>query len=129
MIGDKQYWNKGLGAEAKQLLLYHGFYELGLIRIWSEFLIINLRSIQHAEKCGYKKEGVLRKACFKNGQYEDLVVMSIIEDEFISMLNKLTPYYRNIMSITLSNLFLMTISYKTIVHYGFSGWVRPEQLI
>lgn len=34
------------------------------------------------EKCGYSEEGVKRKAVFKNGQYQDQILVSILKDDF-----------------------------------------------
>jgi len=34
------------------------------------------------EKVGFKEEGIMREAIFRNGVYHDYVVMSILEDEY-----------------------------------------------
>ncbi|MDY0385789.1 MAG: GNAT family protein [Methanolobus sp.] len=86
IIGDKIYWGKGIGSEATLLMLHHAFYELGMIRVYSKQLHRNHSSIRLHEKCGFKKEGVLRKAVFKIGEYQDLSLMSILREDYDEML-------------------------------------------
>ena len=59
------------------LMLYHGFYVLGLERIEARQLCYNKGSIKVHENV-VKTEGILRKAVFKNGEYRDLNLMSVI---------------------------------------------------
>ncbi len=88
MIGVPECWGKGYGTEATMLLLYHAFMVMGLQRVEARQLTDNIASISINEKMGYKKEGVLRKAVFKNGEYQDLNLMSIIRDDFDKVLEK-----------------------------------------
>ena len=82
LLGDKRYWGQGIGTEATLLMLHHAFYELGMVRVSSRQLLTNTASIKLHEKCGFKHEGVLRKAVFKNGEYRDLNIMAILRDDF-----------------------------------------------
>lgn len=88
MIGDKSYWGKGIAKEAISLILHYAFMDLGLIRVEGIYLTKNLASINAAKKCGFKEEGILRKAVFKNGDYQDLKIMSIIREDFDELYNK-----------------------------------------
>jgi len=88
LIGEKEYWGKGFAKEATMLMLYHGFYVLGLERIEARQLSHNKASIKVNEKCGFKTEGILRKAVFKNGEYRDLNLMSVIREDFDAILTK-----------------------------------------
>ena len=90
IIGDKNYWGKGLGSEATLLMLHHAFYELGMIRVYSKQLLSNHSSIRLHDKCGFKNEGILRKAVFKNGEYQDLNLMSILRDDYDNMVTSET---------------------------------------
>lgn len=85
MIGNKKYWNGGYGTEAINLLTEHCFNERGMERIWGAILESNLASQKMGLKCGYKVEGVLRNSVFKNGRYHNLVVMSMLRDEFLNL--------------------------------------------
>lgn len=87
LIGEKKYWNKGFGKEITMLILYHAFYVLGLQRIESRQLLSNIGSIKALEKCGYVNEGILRKAVFKDGKYQDLNLMSAIREDFDAILS------------------------------------------
>lgn len=82
MIGSKEHWGKGLGTEARILLLDFAFRERGFNRIWAEILENNVASIKMLEKCGYKREGLLRSSIYKNGKFHNQVIMSILRDEF-----------------------------------------------
>lgn len=82
MIGDKSYWNQGYGTEAVRLLVKHGFDTLNLHRIYLRVLENNPRAIRAYEKAGFTHEGRQRQADYKNGRYLDLLVMSILKEEF-----------------------------------------------
>jgi len=89
LIGEKQYWSKGFGTEVSFLILFHAFIVLGLERIESRQLLSNIGSIKSLKKCGYKQEGVLRNAIFKDGSYKDLNLMSVIREDFDKIMNEL----------------------------------------
>jgi RimJ/RimL family protein N-acetyltransferase len=78
MIGDKDFWNKGLGREATRLMLKHGFEDLNLNRIYLQVFAENLRGIKAYLAAGFVKEGILRQAMYKNGKYNDIVLMSVL---------------------------------------------------
>jgi diamine N-acetyltransferase len=82
MIGDKTYWNQGYGTEAVRLLVKHGFNTLNLNRIFLHVFDTNPRAIRAYEKAGFVHEGRLRQAEYKNGEYIDVLLMSILKDEF-----------------------------------------------
>ena len=71
-----------MGSEALVLLLKYGFKTLGLNRIASSALITNKISIKSNIKIGMKKEGILRKASFKNGKYIDRVQLSMLKTDY-----------------------------------------------
>ena len=86
LIGNKDYWSGGFGTDASLLMLHHAFYDLGLERIESRVLLENKASIRVLEKCGYKTEGILRKAIFKNGKLQDLNLVSVLREDFDEVL-------------------------------------------
>ena len=81
-IGQKSFWNQGYGREAAQLTLKHGFEDLNLNRIFLYVFETNLRGIASYKAAGFVQEGVLREAIFKNGRYENVLVMSILHSEW-----------------------------------------------
>lgn len=56
-IGEKEYWGKGYGTEAKMLLLDFAFNTLDLYAVLSYVMAHNDRSISYAKKCGYEEVG------------------------------------------------------------------------
>jgi RimJ/RimL family protein N-acetyltransferase len=81
-IGEKDYWNKGYGTEAVRLLAKYGFTTLNLHRIFLRVLETNSRAIRAYEKAGFTHEVRYRQAEFRNGKYIDMLLMSLLKDEF-----------------------------------------------
>ena len=81
-IGDKDFWNQGYGTEAVRLLAHYGFSTLNLHRIFLRVLETNPRAIHAYEKAGFIHEGRLRRAEFRKGKFIDMLVMSMLQDEF-----------------------------------------------
>jgi RimJ/RimL family protein N-acetyltransferase len=88
-IGEKEYWGKGHGTEAAQLIIRYGFEQLNLHRIASAVYSFNERSLKMHRKLGFIEEGIRRKAVFKNGQYWDMVEFGILVDEWKASLTDL----------------------------------------
>lgn len=85
VLGEKEFWGQGYGAEAIVLFLNYCFRILNLRRISLEVHEYNERAIKCYEKVGFQKEGRVRRSVFKNGQYVDEYVMAILKDEFYEM--------------------------------------------
>ena len=90
LIGEKDYWGKGYGTEAKLLLLKHAFDTLGLEKICSTVLSTNPRSKAYLEKTGYQEEGCLRRHQLVNGVKVDLFIMALFREDFIPVWKKYT---------------------------------------
>lgn len=82
MIGDKSVWNQGYGTEVMRLLLRHGFGTLNLNRVYLRVYAENKRAIRTYEKVGFVHEGRLRQAQYKNGLYGDVMLMSVLREEW-----------------------------------------------
>jgi RimJ/RimL family protein N-acetyltransferase len=82
VIGKKEYWDKGYGTDAMMAMLDFGFNQMNLHRIYLRVFEFNHRGIRSYEKCGFKREGVLRHDRYKEGQYYDTVMMGILKEEF-----------------------------------------------
>jgi RimJ/RimL family protein N-acetyltransferase len=81
-IGEKAYWNRGYGTRAMQLLLKHGFETLNLNRIALRVFANNPRAIRCYEKAGFVHEGRLRQAHYHEGEYVDILWMSVLRHEW-----------------------------------------------
>lgn len=82
-IGEKEYWSQGFGREATRLMLYHGFNDLNLNRIYLHVFETNLRAIRAYEAAGFVREGMLRQAVYKNGRYMNLILMSVLHSDWV----------------------------------------------
>lgn len=78
----REYSSKGIGFDAAMTRTKFAFEELNLIRLESNILAHNVVSQRLALKVGYKLEGIRHKAVYKNGQYHDVFVYSILRDEY-----------------------------------------------
>lgn len=84
LIGEQAYWGQGYATEAYLQLIEYAFNERGLHRLTAHILESNIASQKMHSKCGFKQEGVLRESVFKNGRWQNQVVMSLLEDEYRS---------------------------------------------
>jgi len=86
-IGEKEYWGQGYGTEAIKLFLRYLFVDKQLHKVAVTVSDFNKRAIRAYEKCGFRKDGVLRDNAIVNGKFIDHIVMSILEDECKQMLD------------------------------------------
>jgi len=82
VIGDKNYWGKGLGYEAELLAIHYSFRHLKLHRVLGGALENNPASIAVVNKIGFHHDGTSRDEYFADGMYYDFHRYSILEDEF-----------------------------------------------
>jgi RimJ/RimL family protein N-acetyltransferase len=81
-IGEKSCWNKGYGTEVMRILLRTGFETLNLNRIFLRVDEANKGGIRAYEKAGFIHEGRFRQGVFQNGEYRDLLYMSVLRSEW-----------------------------------------------
>lgn len=81
IIGEKGFHGRGYGKEAKYILARHGFQTLNLHRIFVGLHADNIAERRANEWVGFQVEGTLRQAMFKDGQYHDRIIMSILPQE------------------------------------------------
>jgi diamine N-acetyltransferase len=81
-IGEKSYWNKGYGTEVMHLLLRLGFETLNLNRVYLRVDEANKGGIRAYEKAGFVHEGRFRQGAFQNGEYRDVLLMSVLHSEW-----------------------------------------------
>ena len=83
-ISNKDFRGRGIGLLASRMLLSHFFNDLNLNRIWLTVRASNSRGLSLYSKLGFLVEGRLREAIVKNGEYVDLILMSITRRDFSS---------------------------------------------
>lgn len=82
MIGNKNNRGKGIGYFATKEILKHAFKNMNLNRIELGVLENNLHAINLYKKAGFKCEGVKKKSNYKNGKFINMVIMSILKEDF-----------------------------------------------
>lgn len=70
-----------IADEAARLFQRHLIEELGLHRIQLEIYGFNERAVKHAERAGFTKEGVRRKAYWRDGEWVDGVLYGFVEED------------------------------------------------
>jgi len=80
-IGNKAYWGKGYGTDATRALMKYTFEQLNLHRVTLYVHDFNARAIRVYEKCGFQREGCLRKAHYMDGRYTDVVIMGLLRED------------------------------------------------
>lgn len=82
LIGETDFWGKGLGTEITELLTFYGFDRLNLNRVYLGFTSDNKSAQKAYENSGYKFEGTLKQDIYRNSQYYDSIRMAILRDEY-----------------------------------------------
>lgn len=79
----KTAWGKGYMTEASRKMLRYGFEELGLSMITVGHYTFNDRSRRVIEKCGFKPEGIMRRAeIYPSGEVQDVATYSLMAEEW-----------------------------------------------
>lgn len=81
-IGPRDFWGKGYGTEAMNLILQYAFTEVNLRRVTLTVFEYNLRAIRSYEKAGFRVEGRLRGTILREGKRWDVLYMGILRDEW-----------------------------------------------
>jgi RimJ/RimL family protein N-acetyltransferase len=77
----KEARGQGYGTDTIKTVVKYAFEELRLNCIYAQINEYNIASLNLFRKCGFEKEGVLRRRIFKNGRFHDVVSMSIINGD------------------------------------------------
>lgn len=76
------FWGTGVFADAAQRVLDFTFGMLGVRRLEARAAVANGRGNGALRKIGAVQEGVLRRSFFKNGQYLDQVLWSVLAEDW-----------------------------------------------
>ena len=77
-----EYHGNGYGTEASRLLINHAFEQLRYHKIKTRVVESNQKSARVWEKLGFEQEGTLREHVFLDGEYRDMKLFGLIEDEW-----------------------------------------------
>lgn len=75
---------KGFGTEATRLALKFAFETLALHRVELEVYSFNARALRVYSKVGFIQEGVKRDGVYLDGSYADVIIMSMLEKDYLS---------------------------------------------
>jgi RimJ/RimL family protein N-acetyltransferase len=77
-----EFWGSGIFTEAAELVVNFAFDVLRTHRLEARAALCNGRGNGAMKKLGAVREGVLRHAFFRNGDYLDQVVWSILQEDW-----------------------------------------------
>jgi RimJ/RimL family protein N-acetyltransferase len=76
-----EFRGKRVADEAARLLQRHLLIELGYHRLQLEIYGFNERGLRHAERSGFVREGVRRKAYLRHGEWVDAVLYGLLRED------------------------------------------------
>ncbi len=77
----REDWNRGYATEALRAVLASVFASLSVNRVEAQHDVRNPASGRVMEKCGMKKEGVLRQRILNKGEYVDVALWSLLRSD------------------------------------------------
>lgn len=79
-----KHWNKGIITEALSAIMNFTFNALDVNRIEATVSTENIASIKVLKKLGFTQEGILRERSYLRGSYHDMIMFSILKNEYLS---------------------------------------------
>jgi aminoglycoside 6'-N-acetyltransferase len=76
-----RFRGRRVGDEAARLVQRHLLLDLGIHRLQLEIYAFNERALAHAERVGYVREGVRRKAYRRRGGWVDGVLFGLVRED------------------------------------------------
>ena len=76
-----RFRGRGLGDEVARSFQRHLLVDLGFHRIELQIYSFNERAIAHAERSGFVREGLKRKAYRTAGEWQDAVLFSLLQED------------------------------------------------
>jgi RimJ/RimL family protein N-acetyltransferase len=73
---------RGIGKQMPAGILGHVFRELKAHRLWLDVFETNTRAQHVYESLGFRREGILREAIFRDGEFHTQLLMSILDREY-----------------------------------------------
>lgn len=80
LIGDKNYWGRGIATNAIKLVSEFAFDELNLRKVLAGVYENNIGSIKAFEKCGFKKAYVKKDNYYFEGKFIDAFVFELYNE-------------------------------------------------
>lgn len=78
----RPYWGQGYGQDALRALVDYAFKHVNMHRVGLEVLADDERAVGCYRKVGFVEEGRLRQRDWRDGEYHDVMVMGILDEEW-----------------------------------------------
>ena len=72
----------GYGTKIFKAIMQYLFNNIGLHRLWLLVLEDNDVAIRLYKGVGFREDGLMRQAVYRDGRYKDYIVMSLLHDEY-----------------------------------------------
>ena len=92
-VGETQQRYGGHAAEAEFLVLKYAFDILNLNKIYCLTFDFNKKVLSMHKRFGFKEEGIFKKHIYHQGEYKDVVMMSIFKDDYIANQEYYTGFF------------------------------------
>ena len=83
LIGNKDYWGKGLSKDSIRAACTYAFNDLSLRKLTAGTPVINIPMCKCFERIGFKQEGQIREQSLINGKYVDHILFGLFRNEFV----------------------------------------------
>jgi RimJ/RimL family protein N-acetyltransferase len=77
----RPFWGNGIMAEALQAVLALGFDALAYAKIEADVFTTNERGLRLVESAGMRREGTIRRAVWKRGEWVDTALYGMLAEE------------------------------------------------
>ena len=81
-VAEKKLRSFDLAMSLEMSLYDYAFDKIGLNKVTGESFCLNTAAVKMHELCGCKTDGIFRQHIFKNGQYYDVCVQSMLAEEW-----------------------------------------------
>jgi len=84
VIGETDFWGKGIMTWACEQIIDHGFLKLGLHRIWSGTSALNIGMQKVFDKLVFTLDGTCKEGQFLDGSFYDVKLFGLLKCDWIS---------------------------------------------
>lgn len=81
LIGEKEFWGKGIATRSIQMVSYFAFSHLGLNKLRAGCYENNTGSMKAFKKAGYEQEGILRKMYRFDDRYINGLLFGLLKED------------------------------------------------
>ncbi len=84
IIGDKQWWGRGVASEAMAIRTRYAFEELGMEKLVTQVFEGNTASRRALEKVGYQTVGIFRHHEFRHNGWWDVWIGELLCEDWLT---------------------------------------------